>query len=38
MRRSLHLTAAQVARKLDLPRSTVARWLRRRGPGRLAMR
>ena len=36
MRRRLRLTGAQIAGKLGLPRSTVARWLMRIGLGRLA--
>lgn len=34
--RRLRLTGAEIARKLGLARSTVARWLRRSGLGRLA--
>lgn len=36
MRRTLRLTGAQIASKLRLSRSTVARWLTRTGLGRLA--
>lgn len=36
LRRSLRMTGAEIARKLGLARSTVARWLRRSGLGRLA--
>ena len=36
LRRSLRLTGAEIARKLGLARSTVARWLARAGMGRLA--
>jgi transposase InsO family protein len=36
LRRSLRLTGAEIARKLGLARSTVARWLRRAGLGRRA--
>jgi transposase InsO family protein len=36
LRRSLRLTGAAIAAKLGLARSTVARWLRRAGLGRLA--
>ena len=37
LRRSLRLTGAEIARKLGLARSTVARWLARAGMGRLAL-
>lgn len=36
LRRSLRMTEAAIAAKLGLARSTVARWLRREGLGRLA--
>jgi transposase InsO family protein len=36
LRRRLRLTGAEIARKLGLARSTVARWLGRAGLGRLA--
>ena len=36
LRRTLRLTGAEIARKLGLARSTVARWLRRANLGRLA--
>ena len=36
LRRSLRLAGAEIARKLGLARSTVARWLARAGMGRLA--
>lgn len=36
LRRSLRMTGAAIAAKLGLARSTVARWLRREGLGRLA--
>lgn len=36
LRRAFRLTGAQIAAKLGLPRSTVARWLRRSGLGRLS--
>lgn len=36
LRRTLRLTAAQIAARLKLSRSTVARWLMRAGLGRLA--
>lgn len=36
LRRRLRLTGAAIAAKLGLPRSTVARWLTRRGLGRLS--
>jgi transposase InsO family protein len=36
LRRSLRMTGAAIATKLGLARSTVARWLRREGLGRLA--
>lgn len=36
LRRSLRMTGAAIAMKLGLARSTVARWLRREGLGRLA--
>lgn len=36
LRRRLRLTGAQIAAKLGLPRSSVARWLRRAGLGRLS--
>ena len=36
LRRDCRLTAAGIAAKLRLPRSTVARWLRRAGLGRLS--
>ena len=36
LRRDYRLTAAEIAAKLRLPRSTVARWLRRAGLGRLS--
>ena len=35
-RRNLRLTGAEIAAKLGLARSTVSRWLRREGLGRLA--
>jgi transposase InsO family protein len=37
LRRSLRLTGGAIAAKLGLARSTVARWLRRKGLGRLAL-
>lgn len=36
LRRDFRLTAAEIAAKLHLPRSTVARWLRQAGLGRLS--
>lgn len=36
LRRDYRLTAAEIAAKLRLPRSTVARWLRNAGLGRLS--
>ena len=36
LRRALRMTGAAIAAKLDLPRSTVSRWLAREGLGRLA--
>jgi DNA-binding transcriptional ArsR family regulator len=36
LRRQLRLTGAEIARKLGLARSTVSRWLKREGLGRLA--
>jgi len=36
LRRSLRMTGAAIATTLELARSTVARWLRRGGLGRLA--
>jgi hypothetical protein len=37
MRRTERLTAAKIAAKLHLPRSTVARLLKRNGIGRLSL-
>jgi hypothetical protein len=36
LRRRFRMTAAMIARHLDLAHATVARWLARRGLGRLA--